>query len=313
MKNTEKTKILIVGIGGVGGFFGALLAQEFENSERVEIYFLARGAHLEAIKSNGLSILWGDKSRIVRPKLATDSITEIGKMDFVIVCTKTYDLEGVCQQIVPCIHPNTVILPLLNGVNHHLTIQNYFKNNRVLSGCVYLVSSSVAHGVVENSGNIQSLIFGALDGASESAVLLHSIFIQAGIEAVLSQNIERDVWEKYIFLSSIATATSYFDRSIGEVLDVPSRKEILHGLVDEIFQISKGMNIDLDDEIALRTHSKFQSLPAHITSSMHRDFINKNSRNELEALTGFAVRKGVELGIDTPIFEKCYMALKEIA
>lgn len=311
MENKEKTKILIVGLGGVGGFFGGLLAGEFANSEKVEIYFLARGAHLEAIQSKGLSVHWGGANLVVHPKLATDSIAEIGKMDYVIICTKTYDLETVCQQIIPCIHPKTVILPLLNGVDNHQTIRNHFKNNRVLLGCVYLVSSIVAPGGIENSGNIQSLFFGDTEGTSEREVLLLSILKQAGIEAVLSGTIERDVWEKYIFLSAIATATSYFDCSIGELLEAPSKKEKLHGLVAEIIEVAKALSVDLDGEIALRTYAKFQSLPAHITSSMHRDFISKNKRNELEALTGFVVKKGVELGIETPIFKKLYEALKK--
>ena len=112
----DKTKIVIAGIGGVGGYFGGLLARSYAGNNDIEIYFIARGAHLNQIKNNGLKIIKGDIEFIAKPHLATDDPTEIGIADYIIVCTKNYDLEAILNQIAPCVGDNTVILPLLNGI-----------------------------------------------------------------------------------------------------------------------------------------------------------------------------------------------------
>jgi 2-dehydropantoate 2-reductase len=314
MVNKDKStiKILVVGIGGVGGFFGGLLAKEFENSSAVEIYFLARGAHLSAIKENGLHVKWGENSIVTHPKLATDNILEIGKVDYVLLCTKSYDLETVCHQIAPSIKENTVILPLLNGVNNVEKVEQLFPNNLVLNGCVYIVSSIIGEGQIENSGNIQSLYFGKDDTVNERINQLERLFIQANIEATLSDSSLKVCWEKFIFLASIATATSYFNCTIGELLADESRTITLHLLVQEVIGLAKAKHIDLDADILPKTIQKFNTLPPHITSSLHRDFQNKNAKTELDALTGYVVEEAYKLNCSTPTFKKLYNRLKTI-
>ena len=124
-----KTKILIAGIGGVGGYFGGLLAKHYFANTNVEIFFLARGEHLSEIRTRGLIVRKGDIEFIAKPKLATDNPVEIGIVDFIIICTKNFDLEQTIQQLFPCINTDTIILPLLNGVDSKERIQNIAKTS----------------------------------------------------------------------------------------------------------------------------------------------------------------------------------------
>lgn len=158
----KKTKIIVAGIGGVGGYFGGHLAKQFSDSEDVEIYFLARGEHLKQIQANGLKVLNGNAQFIAKPKLATDSATEIGIADYIILCTKSYDLENIIEQLNPCIDRNTSLLPLLNGVDSAEKIKTILPSATVFNGCVYIVSHLKEAGVVENKGNIQKLFLGRI-------------------------------------------------------------------------------------------------------------------------------------------------------
>ncbi len=201
-----KTKIIIAGIGGVGGYFGGLLANHFYENENVEINYFARGRHLKEIQNNGLKVIKGDSEFIAKPTLATDNPADIGIADFIIIATKSYDLETVIQQLRSCINQDTIILPLLNGVDSKERIKNMFPDNIVLDGCAYIVSRLKQPGVIENSGNIQTLYFGRDNAINERLLLLESLFKEADIEAFLSSSISTIIWEKFIFISPTATS-----------------------------------------------------------------------------------------------------------
>src|SRR5689334_7442759 len=144
-------KIVIAGIGGVGGYFGGLLAGKYQNT-KTEIYFLARGENLNAIRSRGLLMQTMNGEFTVHPKLATSDAREIGVADYLICCTKGYDLENVIQTCSPLMDQNTIILPLLNGVDARERIEKIFPKNEVWDGCVYLVSRLAAAGTVKETG-----------------------------------------------------------------------------------------------------------------------------------------------------------------
>ena len=169
-----KTKIIIAGIGGVGGYFGGLLANCFYENENVEIIFFARGRHLKEIQNNGLKVIKGDSEFIARPALATDNPAETGIADYIIVATKSYDLETVVRQLLPCINQDTIVLPLLNGVDSKERIKNILPGNIVLDGCAYIVSRLKQAGVIENSGNIQTLYFGLDNFVNDRLLLLEN-------------------------------------------------------------------------------------------------------------------------------------------
>ncbi|MFK7923492.1 MAG: ketopantoate reductase family protein [Bacteroidia bacterium] len=307
----NKTKIIIAGIGGVGGYFGGLLAHHWEDDQAVEIHFLARGEHLKQIKAQGLKVIKGDESFVARPTSATDNPADIGKVDFVIVCTKTYDLESVIEQLRPNIDDQTIVLPLLNGVNNQAVIQNLLPNNLVLQGCVYIVSRLKQAGMVENSGNIQKLFFG-LDGYADKRLdWLEKLLKAASIEAHYSATISTVIWEKFIFLSSIATATAYYDQSIGPLLAEPIHRQTLMSLIEEVIQLAKAKGVVIAPDIKEKTSSFLEGLPFDTTSSMHSDFQAKKHKNELETLTAYVVKEGRKHKIETASYHIAYQRLSQ--
>lgn len=305
---TNKIKIVVAGIGGVGGYFGGRLAQKYRNSNDIEIYFLARGEHLKKIKEIGLQLIKGDSSFVAHPKLASNNAYEIGVADFIIVCTKTYDLEAALWQLKPCINNYTIILPLLNGVDSAEIVKSILPNNIVAKGCVYIVSRLKESGIVENSGNIESLFFG-LDGeTNDKLAWLENAMKDAGIEATLTKNIASIIWEKFIFISPTATATSYYNTCIGKLIE--EHEETVIKLINEIKDLAILKGIAVDNDIVSKTINKLKSLPYETTSSMHSDFKNKKSNTELEALTAYVIKQGIQLKYNTPTYEFIYRALK---
>lgn len=305
-----KTKIVIAGVGGVGGYFGGLLAKTFYNSQQVEVIFWARGEHLTEICKNGLRVITGAQEFTARPALATNDPAEIGMADLVIVATKSYDLESVIQQLKPCIGQHTIILPLLNGVDSRERIKAILPGHVVLDGCVYIVSRLKQAGVVENTGNMQALYFGLYDFADERLLQFEQLMKEAGIEATLSDNISRLLWEKFIFISPTATATSCFDQSIGEVLTDAGSLRTLDALIREIRQLAQAKGIRVADDITDKVMHKLRSLPFGATSSMHSDFKAKKTRNELQSLTGYVLNEAQQYGLDTPAYVATYSELK---
>ncbi len=306
----KKIKIIVAGIGGVGGYFGGLLAKQFSESTEVEIYFLARGEHLKQIQANGLKVLKGNTAFIAKPTLATDNANEIGVVDYILLCTKSYDLESVIDQLQPCIDNNTALLPLLNGVESATKIKSLLPESIVFDGCVYIVSQVKEYGVVENGGNIQKLYFGQENLINEKLSSLENIFLQAKIDATLTKNITSVLWEKFYLVGANSSATSYYNCSKGEILNDKVKRELLHSLLSEIDQVAKANGIYFDRDMISDTIEKIQSFPFETTSSMQRDFKRSGARTELETITGFIVRAGQEHSILTPTFNQVYEDLQ---
>lgn len=301
-----ETKILIAGIGGVGGYFGGLLAKQFYGSSDTEIFFLARGEHLIEIQNNGLKVIKQGIEFIAKPTFATDRPAEIGIVNVIVVCTKSYDLEKTIEQLQPCINNNTIILPLLNGVDARKRIGNILPNNLVLDGCVYIVSRLTEAGKIENTGNIQLLYLGLDNFENEKLFLLEHLFKKAQIEATLSKKIASIIWEKFIFISPTATATSYFDANIGTLLADTEKLKTLTNLIEEVANLAKAKQIAISDNIIKETIDRLKALPFNATSSMHTDFQNKKDNTELEALTGYVVSEGQKYKVATKTFEQLF-------
>lgn len=306
-----KTKIVIAGIGGVGGYFGGLLAKHFFDNENVEIIFLARGEHLKEIQKNGIKVIKGDDAFTAKANLATDNPSAIGIANFIIIATKSYDLESIVQQLKPCINKDTIILPLLNGVDSKERIKLLLPNNMVLDGCVYIVSRLKQNGVIENSGNIQKLYFGLDNVKNDPLCLIESLFKEANIEAYRSENISTVIWEKFIFLSPTATATCYFDKCIGELMGNNEYFSTLTALIEEVKQLANAKQITISNDITQKTLAILESLPFETTSSMHFDFQAKKLNTELETLTRYVINEGQKYHLDMPTYKKIYAELRK--
>ena len=300
--------IVIAGIGGVGGYFGGMLSKQYHNSE-TRIFFIARGEHKNAIYSEGLKLETTDGNFIVHPAGVSSNPAEAGQADLILFCTKSYDLEETAKACRPIINMKTVLLPLLNGVDATERLEKIFPGNEVWKGCVYLVSRLAAPGLIRESGNIRKLFFGSESGSESKLSSVEKLFRDAGIDATWSKNIIETIWEKFLFISPMATLTSYLDKSIAAVFADADSYKLLQKLLQEIKAVSEAKKIILPELITQENINKLKSLPSDATTSMHSDF-RKGSRTELESLTGYVIREANRLGVSVPTYIMMYERLK---
>jgi 2-dehydropantoate 2-reductase len=302
------TKIAIFGIGGVGGYLGGLLAKRYKDSSEVEIYFIVRGENERQINLQGLKLQTTKGDFTVHPALATSDASLIGVVDLLICCIKGYDINKNIDQVRQCVGTNTVFLPLLNGLNGMDAIKNEFPDNTVWGGCIYLVSKLSKPGVIKETGGIDQLFFGSIGGEDKKLTAIESIFNEAGIKAEISSDIVSVMWEKFVFISAMATVTSYYDANIGLILSDPLKKDRLLKLFDEIVGVAKASHISLPNDIIQKAVGKLSVLPPESTSSMHLDF-TKGKSTELESLTGYVVALADKSGVGTPVYDQMYTSL----
>ncbi len=299
----NKLKLAISGIGGVGGYYGGLLASHYANSADINIYFIARGKNLEAIRQHGLKVRTSDNEFTAIPTLATDQPTDIGKVDFLFCCTKAYDLEENITQLLPVIGTETVIIPLLNGVDIAGRIQQVLPGHHIWEGCCYIVSRLEEPGIIEKTSPKDFLYFGSKNGDEMRQRLLLSLLTEAGISAYNPDDIDIRIWMKFVMISTTATITSYYNLSIGGIMQ-GHYDEFLE-LLKEIRRVAEAKGIHLPDDIVESTAKAQQLMPHDSTTSMHSDFM-RGGRNELETLTGYVIRAAESLHINVPLYRKMY-------
>ena len=304
-------KIAVVGLGGVGGYYGGLLARKYAGSKKHEIVFVARGEHLAAIKKNGLKLITPSEEFTAIPDIATDNTEDLGIFDLVLFCVKSYGLEKAAGQIKKNAKPGTVIIPLLNGVDISERIKAILPEADVLGGLVYIGSSIVGPGAVRQAGGSGQLIFGPKDGSNvEKYRPIEILLRDAGIKADLVGDIDLALWTKYIFISSMAGLTSYFGKTFGEILESKEDKQFLEGVLKEIEAVARAKNVGFPPDVVKQTMDKVAAFPHGTKTSLQRDF-EKGSQTELEVITGYVLNTGKELGVPTPLTEKIYKELSK--
>lgn len=308
----KKVRIAILGIGGVGGYYGGKLASRHQGSKEVEIIFISRGENARAIREKGLRLITTRGEETVYPAIVSSDASEIGPVDFVICAVKSYDLESSIKVLAPCIKPSTVILPLLNGVDSPERIKAVYPKAEVWLGCVYIIVRLAAPGVISETGGTHSLYFGSASAEKGKLQQLERILSDAGIEASIPENIEQRVWEKFVLISAVGSLTSYLDLSLGQILGAPAHKQILLQLLSEIQLVAQARGVALADDITQRILEKLVSLPYETTSSMHSDF-QRGGKTELQSLTGYVVKQARLLNVETPVYDEIFSHLKSKA
>jgi 2-dehydropantoate 2-reductase len=295
---------LIHGTGGVGGFFGAKLFQAGE-----EVWFLARGKHLEASRRNGLRVVSTQGTITIPGDRVKGNVADIGSADVVLFCVKSYDTEPAAEQLKPVLTDNTVILPLQNGIDNEEKIQSILPQAVVYGGVAYISSRMTAPGEITETGGAQRIVFGPMDGVvTERAKHLLTVFRNAGIHAELQPAIVAELWRKFIFITSFGSFTALSRLSNGDILAVPQTMELVFEAMKEVEAVAnaKGIGVEpLDREKVVAGLTRFDP---NTRSSMYFDLINEKPM-EIEALNGTVVRLGEALGIPTPIHRTIYAAL----
>jgi 2-dehydropantoate 2-reductase len=254
-------KIAIIGIGGVGGYFGAKLAHKYVPTREHSIFFLARGKHLAEIKKNGLKVLTQEEGDFrAKPTVATNTAKDLGKLDLVFFCVKTYHLENAAIQLVDNIHEKTVVISLLNGVDNVQRLRNILAKGSILNGFVYIGSFIQAPGVIKQVGGSRQLFFGPENGDIEKYRYIEDLLTNVGIKAELTADITTQVWTKYIFISSLATITSLQQKTFGEILEDGKNKQMLEGLMKEVELIAKKRGVTLSEDIVSLSLEKISAL-----------------------------------------------------
>jgi 2-dehydropantoate 2-reductase len=302
-------KIAVMGVGGVGGYYGSLIARHYAEDRDVEIIFIARGRHLEAIRTNGLKMLSQEGEFTARPALATDNPVECGPVDILLLCTKGYDLEDSARLVSPCVDENTVVISLLNGVNNPERLRTVLHKGKILNGCVYVAAHILRPGVIQQAGGSGKLFFGGKPDLPVDGKGIEKTLRAADIDAEYSRDIESIVWEKYIFISPFATATTFLDRTIRGVLDDGEGKTLLEGLLGEVIQIAESRGVRLPENIRKTTIDMTSSFPYETKTSMQKD-VEDGKRTEIDTFTGYIVKTAKKHGISVPHHDRIYKALE---
>lgn len=299
-------RIGVMGIGGVGGYFGGKLARYYAHRSDVEVVFIARGNHLRAIQEKGLRLITAEEGTFTTmPHKATDSPFECGIFDLVLFCVKTYDLEESARLLEQNVDEKTAVITLLNGVDNAKRLKMVLPQARVLNGSVYIGAHILSPGVVQQVGGSCKLFFGSEDEKCDDCQTIERVLRDAGIKAEYREDIERVVWEKYLFISPLASATTYLGKNFGELMEDEEGRKLLDELLSEVELLARVQGVMLPENIHKISIEKISSFPSHTKSSMQIDF-ERGKKAELETLTGYVVKSARNHGIPAPLHEQVY-------
>ena len=300
--------ITISGLGGVGGYYGAMLVQAArrEGLGRT-ISFVARGAHCEAIRQRGLHIHTPERDFTVTPDFVAEDAHSLPPASLLILATKSYDLEENIQQLRPIIQPDTIILPLLNGADITEQVQALLPEQRVWDGCVYISGRKPSAGEILLEAERERLVYGSrLPERSPEEQELFALLSSVGVNVHNPDDIEAHIRKKFLMISATATGTSYFNQTVGEAL--AAHHEEMRGLIEELCMLFSALGDDLGADAVERTLERQTFMIPSTTSSMHVDFMAGHP-TELETLTGYVVREARRIGLRLPLYERMYTAL----
>ena len=297
-------KIVVVGAGGVGGYFGGRLAQA-----GFDLTFLLRDAQFEAIKQNGLQVksIKGDFK--VFPKVINDVKTLNNTPDLIILGIKSWQLIALAKQIKPIIGKNTLVLPLQNGADNADKLLTVLPRKNVLAGLCRIVSKVESPGIINHFDFEPEIIFGNLNNQiTEPLKALKNAFDKAGIKNKLSENILTDIWIKFLFITTYSGIGALTRMPIGTVRAHAYLMNMMLETADEVLQIAQAKKIALTQQNVKNCISAIENLDYHSTASMQRDLMD-GKPSELENFNGYIVKQGLELGIKTPINDFIYYCL----
>jgi len=301
-------RIAVIGTGGIGGPYGASLAKA-----GADVTFVARGAHLAAMRENGLRIE-GDRGEThIRPVRATDDIAGIGTVDVVLCCVKLWDLERVAEQIRAIVGPQTAVIPLQNGIDAAERMIRILGREPVMGGVAFVTGTITAPGVIRQTGAYQQMTFGELDGRiSERGQRLRGLCEAAGFEGVLSSDIMVPIWEKFVMLVPFSGLSALTRLPLGKWRNDPDLSALFEAALRETAAVGLAEGVGLPPDCIDRTLALMRSMPAHHMTSMGNDVIRGN-RLELPWFAGKVVELGRRHDIPTPVNGFIYAALKPYA
>jgi len=291
-------RIAIMGTGGVGGYFGGLLAHSGQ-----DVTFIARGDHLRAIQQHGLRVESPHGDFTVAPAEATDDPTTVGSVNLVLMCVKGWDTAGAAQLIKPLVGPDTAVISLQNGVLNEDILIDALGAEPVLGGTCYISSEIAAPGLIRHKSQMRRVIFGELDGRiTPRAERILAAFQRSGATVELTTNIRKAQWTKFLFICAASGMSAVTRSPIGPMLECPETRELYIKAMREIEAVGRALGVNLDDDVVERTLAFSDGLEPELKPSMLVD-LERGKRLELDAQNGAVVRLGRRVGVPTPVNE----------
>lgn len=303
-------RIAVAGIGGVGGYLAGMLGRVCPH-----LTMAVRGDRRESILKNGLVLHSEYKGEInVRPEYAVP-VSEMGEQDYIFVCVKNYSLEDVCREMEHAVTENTVIMPVMNGVDPGERIRKALGKGTVVDSLIYIVAFANKDYSVTQQGDFANLRIGirnADETQQQKVQEVSDILTGADIDHMIAEDIEVEIWRKYILNCAYNTESAYYDNAIGQLRSDPKKAEEYEALVREAYQVAQAKGVRVRQEhVDAILHRFYHELAENATSSLQRD-IRAGKKAEVETFSGYIVREGQRLGIRTPVTEKMYEGLKAL-
>src|SRR5262245_12090316 len=289
-------RILIYGAGGAGGYFGAQLARAGE-----EVVFLARGAHLQAIKKNGLRIDTPEGEIVIQPAQATDNPADVGKVDVVILGVKAWQVREAAEAMRPVIGPDTFVVPLQNGVDAPTELSDVLGVPHVTGGTCATISWLTAPGRIRSAMSTNFIRFGELDNRpSERVGRLRDAFKRSGTNVEVPTDIQRALWSKFLVVTAFGGVGAVTRAPIGVTRSLPETRRMLEQCMEEVLAVAQARGVAMFDNAVAESMGILDSVGANATASLQRD-IADGRRTELDYWSGAVVRLGREAGVATPV------------
>lgn len=298
-------RVAVMAAGGVGGYYGALLAKNGH-----DVTFIARGAHLKAIRDEGLTIrsIHGDFS--IRPAKVTDNPAEVGPVDWILFAVKTFDTVPAVQAMRPMVGPTTAIITFQNGVETHEQLGAAVGFDHVVLAPTQVVSNIIAPGIIEQKSPFRLTTVGPVRGGLTPRVeQIAAELKKAGVEATPTADGLKPLWHKFVFLASTAGLATLARTAPSDLFQLPAARRALHEAMEEIYKVGKALQVDMDPDIVERQYEFTLKLGPGQKPSMQLD-LEQGKRLEIDALSGAVVRLGHDKEIATPVHQTIYAGLK---
>ncbi len=288
-------RIAVLGVGGVGGGFGAPLADA-----GYDVSFIARGPHLAAMQQNGLRIV-GEREAHLNPVNATDSVDSVGAVDFVLLTVKLWAVRDAAAMLSPLLHSDTAVVTLQNGVDAASMVADVVGATHVMGGVAEISAAIEEPGVIRLNSPYIRIRFGELSGSvSARGQAFEAACSAAGIETKLSTEIEKDLWEKFMLLVPISGLTSVTRSTFGAICQDPETRVLIEDCLREVIAVAKAKGVAVDADSFEKTMTLVDATPPQGRASMAVD-LEQGNRLELPWLSGAVVRMGREVGVPTPV------------
>ncbi|MDY5987232.1 MAG: 2-dehydropantoate 2-reductase [Lachnoclostridium sp.] len=308
----EDKKIAVVGVGGVGGYLAGMLVKAFPH-----VTLVARGERGESIREKGLNLHSDFHGEIIaRPEKTVSCSRELEQQDYIFLCVKNYSLEEACMELGNAVTDKTVIIPVMNGADPGERTREYLGKGTVIDSLIYIVAFANEDYSVTQQGKFASLRIGMKNPDEKERVSIKEtseLLKKADIDHKLSEDIEREIWRKYILNCAYNVTTAYYDNTIGELRNNPEKAKEYEQLVEEAFEVAvkKGVHVLPEHKEAI-IHKFYHELADNATSSLQRD-VKAGRPTEIETFSGYIVREARRLGVNAPVSERMYEALKGVA